>query len=309
MTNTSDATKTRPKLPHWIRVRAGAAGSRDKVGKILRDNSLNTVCESARCPNISECWEKQRATFMILGENCTRKCRFCAVGHEPDMAPPDPSEPANLAKAAKEMGLDYVVITSVTRDDLADGGAAHFASVIREIRKAMPGCEIEVLTPDFKGLRKDIKTVLDEKPSVFNHNLETVERLTPGIRSGADYRRSLDVLRMACEESAGKVRVKSGIMAGLGESDSEIIRTISDIRRTGASILTIGQYLPPLPDSWNLDRYLHPEKFKEFADFAFSIGFASVASAPLVRSSFNAEESFKKSINSKGAICQHSQSC
>lgn len=282
----------RPKLPPWIRVRIKTAGDSEKVRKILNSLELNTVCQSARCPNLAECWHKQTATFMILGSRCTRNCRFCAVEHNQNPAPPSPSEAENLAKAALEMNLDYVVITSVTRDDLPDGGASCFIAAICEIRKLKPTMQIEVLTPDFKGDREILKKIAESRPTVFNHNIETVERLTQLIRSRADYRRSLSVLRTVFELSSGKIPVKSGIMVGLGETDREIEKTIADIRESGTEILTIGQYLPPAADSWELDRYVHPDKFNEFRDFALSLGFRSVASGPLVRSSYHAEHSY-----------------
>jgi len=284
---------TRPKLPPWIRVRIKTAGDSEKVRQILGAHDLNTVCQSAKCPNLAECWHKQTATFMILGSRCTRNCRFCAVEHNRQPSPPSPSEAGNLAKAVLEMNLAYVVITSVTRDDLSDGGASCFVAAIREIRKLRPATQIEVLTPDFKGDRETLKKIIDAAPTVFNHNLETVERLTSLIRSGAEYRRSLFVLKTAFELSSGKIPVKSGIMVGLGETDREIENSIADIRESGTEILTIGQYLPPTEDSWELDRYVHPDQFDAFRDFALGIGFKSVASGPLVRSSYHAEQSFK----------------
>lgn len=279
----------RPPLPPWIRVKVSCGASREHVSGTLASLRLNTVCEGAMCPNQGECWGRGTATFMILGARCTRNCRFCAVGHVESPEPPDPGEPERLAQAAKRMKLKYVVVTSVTRDDLPDGGAAHFAKTIRAIREALPESGIEVLTPDFKGVRKDIETVLEARPSVFNHNLETVERLTPLIRSGgAAYRKSLEVLRMANEISCGGIPVKSGVMAGLGERDEEIVQAIRDIREAGASFLTIGQYLPPSKEHWKLDRYVEPAKFTEWGELASALGFKSVASGPLVRSSYNA---------------------
>lgn len=285
----------RPKMPTWIRVRIRGGESRNKISGILRDLRLNTICQSAGCPNLAECWHKQTATFMILGDTCTRNCRFCAVKHsEIPLPPPDSDEAANVAEAAGRMGLRYVVVTSVTRDDLPDGGAQQFADIIRALRKRIPDVKVEVLTPDFKGRLKDLKTVLNAGPAVFNHNMETVERLSSKIRSGADYRRSLKVLKNAVKESGGKIPVKSGLMVGLGETDDEVEKTIYDIRETGALLLTIGQYLPPTPEHWPLHRYVKPSTFSRWKEFGENLGFAHVASAPLVRSSYNAEFLGKK---------------
>ncbi len=286
---TAKEARFRPALPPWIRVKV-SCGASGKVSHTLSSLRLNTVCEGAKCPNQGECWGRGTATFMVLGARCTRSCRFCAVGAVKAPEPPDPGEPERLAAAAKEMKLSYVVVTSVTRDDLPDGGAAHFAAIIRELRKALPEAGVEVLVPDFKGVERDIATVIEAGPSVFNHNVETVERLTPMIRSGADYRRSLAVLKKAGELSKGSIPVKSGIMAGLGETDEEVLKTILDIRDAGVSILTIGQYLPPSKEHWPLDRYVEPDKFREWGAFASEAGFKTVASAPLVRSSYNAAE-------------------
>ncbi len=278
------------KFPSWIRVRAGCGSNRGDVAEILQNLKLNTVCSSAHCPNLNECWHRRTATFMIMGNTCTRNCRFCAVDHSLPLQPLDPEEPQHVAEAAERLGLKYVVITSVTRDDLPDGGAAHFAAVIKAVRERLPEVGIEVLTPDFNADREALKTVIDARPSVFNHNLETVERLAKQIRCRADYRRSLQVLSMAVELGAGEVPVKSGIMVGLGETDEEVEMTIRDIHTAGARILTIGQYLPPTPQHWPLDRYVTPEKFEEWGRLAREIGFDFVASAPMVRSSYNAGE-------------------
>lgn len=284
----------RPKLPPWIRIKVGCGQAREEVSSILAGLRLNTVCSSARCPNLNECWHRRTATFMILGEHCTRNCRFCAVGHTETPLPPDPEEPARLATAAVKMELKYVVVTSVTRDDLPDGGAGHFAAVINALRHALPEAGIEVLTPDFNGDREALKTVLDAMPTVFNHNVETVERLSGKIRSKANYARSLAVLKAAAEISDGRIPVKSGIMAGLGETDDELVQTLKDLRAAGVSILTIGQYLPPSSAHWPLDRYVEPEKFDAWGKIARELGFTFVASAPLVRSSYNAAELINK---------------
>ena len=287
-------TPHRPKLPPWIRVKVNSGHAREEVSSILTGLRLNTVCSSARCPNLNECWHRRTATFMILGEHCTRNCRFCAVGHNVAPAPPDPDEPERLAAAAAKMELKYVVVTSVTRDDLPDGGAGHFAAVINALHRTIPEAGIEVLTPDFNGDTDALKTVLAAGPTVFNHNVETVRRLSGMIRSKADYSRSLAVLKAAAEIGGGRIPVKSGIMAGLGETDDEVVRTLKDLRSAGVSILTIGQYLPPSAGHWPLDRYVEPEKFDEWGRIARELGFAFVASAPLVRSSYNAAELIKK---------------
>jgi len=280
---------SRPKLPPWIRVRVGAGRGRSDVAAILRELGLNTVCGSAECPNLNECWHQGTATFMILGNECTRNCRFCAVPHNASPAPPDDDEPKRVAEAAARMKLKHVVVTSVTRDDLPDGGAALFAAAIREIRAASNGtAAVEVLTPDY--LDDALDTVLAERPDVFNHNVETVERLSSEVRSKARYGRSMRVLAAAAERADGKTRVKSGLMVGMGETDDEVEKTIRDIRAAGADTLTIGQYLPPSNSHWPLDRYVHPDKFAEWAELASALGFERVASAPLVRSSYHAGE-------------------
>jgi lipoic acid synthetase len=277
----------RPKFPPWIRVKVGVGSGKGEVSRILKELNLNTVCSSAGCPNLDECWRRNTATFMILGDECTRNCRFCAVKHCDMPAAADPSEPANVAEAAVRLKLKYVVVTSVTRDDLSDGGSGQFAETICEIRRRDPAIEVEVLTPDYLG--DNLKTVLNAEPVVFNHNIETVERLSREIRIKADYRRSLEVLKSAVELSGSGTAVKSGLMVGMGESDEEVETTICDIRKTGASILTIGQYLPPSGAHWELERYVEPAKFEKWKDFALDLGFKNVASAPLVRSSYHAD--------------------
>ena len=278
------------RFPPWIRVRASCGTQRNEVEQILDGLKLNTVCAGARCPNLNECWHRRTATFMIMGNHCTRQCRFCAVDHGVPPAPLEPDEPERLAEAAARLQLKYVVITSVTRDDLPDGGAAHFAAVIRAVRARLPETGIEVLTPDFQADRQSLATVLDAAPTVFNHNVETVARLAEQIRSRATYPRSLQVLRTAVELAQGRIPVKSGIMVGLGETDEEVETTVRDIFATGARILTIGQYLPPTAQHWPLARYVEPEKFTAWGTMAKNLGFEFVASAPMVRSSYNAGE-------------------
>jgi lipoyl synthase len=296
MSGDSKKRVKRPKLPPWIRVRVGCGNGREEVNSILQGLRLNTVCAGAQCPNLNECWHRGTATFMILGESCTRNCRFCAVPHNPDPAAPEADEPQRLATAAAEMKLSYVVVTSVTRDDLPDGGASQFAEVIRELHKAVPEAGVEVLTPDFSADMTAIQMVLDAKPTVFNHNLETVRRLSGKIRSKATYDRSLQVLKMVAESGSG-IPVKSGLMVGLGETDDEVLETIRDLRAAGVSILTIGQYLPPSDTHCPLDRYVEPETFSAWGDYAKEIGFKFVASAPMVRSSYNAGELINKNCS------------
>ena len=277
----------RPRLPSWFRrpLPPGAEGGR--VKRLLGRLDLHTVCEGAKCPNRSSCWHDSAAAFLILGDACTRDCRFCAIPHDPRPAPPDPAEPAQLAEAAAAMGLRHVVVTSVTRDDLPDGGAAHFAATIREIRAHLPGASVEVLVPDFQGDAGAMDLVLAARPDVFNHNLETVERLQPSVRPQADYRRSLSVLRHAAQAGA---RTKSGLMLGMGETDSEVSSALRDLRAAGVALLTLGQYLAPSPAHHPVARFVPPDEFDRWRDEARTLGFACVAAAPHVRSSYHAEE-------------------
>ena len=286
----NNSSPSRPKLPPWIRVKVGCGAGRDEVAAILDKLKLNTVCSSARCPNLGECWHRKTATFMIMGNECTRNCKFCAVDTTSAPDPLELDEPQRIAEAAKAMGLKYVVVTSVTRDDLPDGGAAHFAQVITSLRNTLPDIGIEVLTPDFNEDINALKTVLEAKPSVFNHNIETVQRLSKQIRSRANYERSLQVLSNAAKIGGTEIPVKSGLMVGLGERDEEVITAIRDLRQAGVTILTIGQYLPPTNAHWELDRYVTPEVFAQWKEFALDLGFKFVASGPLVRSSYNAAE-------------------
>ncbi len=279
----------RPKLPDWLKVRVRAGGSGGEVAGILRDLRLNTVCSGALCPNIGECFCSGTATFLIMGGSCTRNCKFCAIDHDPHPAPPEADEPERLAEAAARLKLNYVVVTSVTRDDLPDGGAGIFAAVIEALRRRLPEAGVEVLTPDFNGDRAAIAAVLAAKPSVFNHNIETVERLSNEIRTRATYRKSLEVLKIAAETGGG-IPVKSGIMLGLGESDEEAVQALKDLRGAGVSIVTVGQYLPPSAEHWPLARFVTPEEFARFGEIARELGFSAVASSPLVRSSYHAGE-------------------
>jgi lipoic acid synthetase len=261
------------------------------VRVLLRERSLNTVCEEARCPNLGECFTRGTATFMLLGDRCTRRCGYCSVSTARPL-PPDPEEPARVAEAAVRMGLRYVVLTSVNRDDLADGGAAHFASTVRAVRGALPGAGIEVLVPDFKGDREALRAVLEAAPEVFNHNIETVPRLFPRLRPQGRYDLSLEVLQEAKRIRPGQT-TKSGLMVGLGERDEEIAPVLSALRAAGVDIVTIGQYLRPSREHEPVHRYLEPGAFRGLEDEARAIGFPTVYSGVFVRSSFNAEEIYR----------------
>ena len=262
----------------------------NQVRELIEAGRLHTVCQEAKCPNIWECYSHRTATFLIMGERCTRNCRFCSVAPGPP-GPLDPQEPARVAEAVERMGLKYVVVTSVTRDDLPDGGAGHFAATIHEIRRRVPGAEIEVLIPDFQGDPAALETVLRARPDVLNHNIETVPRLYPRVRPQADYRRSLELLRRAGEIAPG-IPTKSGLMLGLGERPEEIRQTLQDLRAVGGRILTLGQYLQPSPEHLPVEAYVPPDDFENWRKAALEMGFSEVASAPFVRSSYHAKESF-----------------
>jgi lipoic acid synthetase len=253
----------------------------------MRELSLHTVCEEARCPNVGECWDRGTATFMILGDVCTRACGFCAVNTGLPARPPDPEEPRRVAEAVARLGLRHAVITSVNRDDQKDGGASIFAAAIREIRCRVPSCAVEVLIPDFKGDPGALATVVAARPDVLNHNTETVPRLYRQVRPGARFERSLELLRRA---KAAGLLTKSGIMVGLGEERAEVEEAIRAIRSAGTDILTVGQYLRPSPQHLPLRRYYTPQEFAEIKEFALGLGYAHVESGPLVRSSYHAEE-------------------
>ena len=276
------------KRPEWLKVRAPGGKNYVELQTLMRDLELHTVCEEARCPNIGECWGHRTATFMILGDTCTRACGFCAVKTGRPGAL-DWGEPERVARAVQTMGLKQVVVTSVNRDDQPDGGSLIFAATIRKIRAYVPGCTVEVLTPDFEGVRSSLENVLRARPDVFNHNLETVERLTKPVRRRARYRRSLDVLRMAKDIAPG-LCTKSGIMVGLGEMREEITQTMQDLRACDVDILTIGQYLRPTPRHLDIVRYYHPDEFAELKAEGLALGFKHVESGPLVRSSYHAHE-------------------
>jgi len=273
--------------PEWIRARAPQGTEYERLRSLMRGLELNTVCEEARCPNLGECWSRGTATFMILGDVCTRACGFCAVKTGLPGQPPDAGEPARVADAAARMGLRHAVVTSVNRDDQPDGGAAMFAATIREIRARATGCAVEVLIPDFKGRWEALQVVLDARPDVLNHNVETVPRLYRQARSGANFERSLELLRRSKDEG---LLTKSGVMVGLGEEKGELEETFRAIRSSGTDILTVGQYLRPSPQHLPVRRYYTPAEFSSLRDFASSLGYAHVESGPLVRSSYHAEQ-------------------
>ncbi|MFQ6097497.1 MAG: lipoyl synthase [Armatimonadota bacterium] len=278
-------------LPEWLRVKAPKKARLAATKAALDHYDINTVCENARCPNIGECYGRRTATFMILGDRCTRNCAFCAV-HSASPDPLDHSEPGRVAAAAADLGLAHVVITSVTRDDLPDGGAAHFARVIRAVRRRVPDATIEVLTPDFEGNLDAIALVCDAEPDVYNHNVETVPRLYPVVRPQADFERSLSLLRLV-KTYRPPVPTKSGMMLGLGEERSEVVDVLKRLREVGCEMLTIGQYLQPSPRHLPVVRYVPPEEFADLGEEARTMGFTYVASAPLVRSSYRAEDALQ----------------
>lgn len=288
----NDSEKPRRRLPPWLKRPLPAGGAMNTTRRIIGSSGVATVCQEARCPNLTECWSKKTATFMILGNRCTRRCRFCAVETaRPD--PPEPDEPERLAEAVAELGLDHVVITAVSRDDLPDEGAGHFAACVEAIRERRPEATIEVLPADMHARPELIRTICEARPDIFNHNIETSERMTPMVRPQAGYRRSLDVLRRVKEHDPA-MPTKSGLMVGIGESDDEIERTLADLRQAGCDIVTIGQYLQPTPRHIPVDRYLTPEQFEQLAELAYHLGFAGVASGPFVRSSYHAAEVFDR---------------
>jgi lipoyl synthase len=279
-------------LPVWFKQKIPQVGAITAVSSLLKDLGLNTVCQSAHCPNLGQCFARGTATFMILGDSCTRRCTFCAVG-KGQPSPPNPTEPKNLAEAVKRLKLNYVVITSVTRDDLPDGGSAHFALVIDEIQAELPETNIEVLIPDFQGNQPAIKTVVNAQPAVIAHNLETVPRLYREVRPQANYQRSLDLLAYVKQLNPTMI-TKSGLMLGLGETKAEVESTMQDLRRVGCDLLTLGQYLAPGPQYYQVVDFIPPEEFAAYEPLALSMGFLGIASAPLVRSSFQAADLYQR---------------
>jgi lipoic acid synthetase len=278
-----------PARPKWLRAPAPVGENYRELKRLIADLKLHTVCESAACPNVGECWNRRTATFMILGNVCTRRCGFCAV-QKGGPLPVDYDEPRRVAEAVAVMGLRYAVVTSVNRDDRRDGGAELFALTIESIRGRVPGCRVEVLVPDFQGSRTAMKTVMDARPDVLNHNTETVPRLYRQVRLGARYERSLEMLQYA-KELAPETPVKSGLMLGLGETREEVLQVMRDLREHGVDILTLGQYLRPSPKHLPIVKYVAPDEFAEYRGEGAALGFAHVEAGPLVRSSYHADDS------------------
>jgi lipoic acid synthetase len=289
VSNSTSADRLTHPRPPWLRVRFFGGPNYQDLKRIMRSLELHTVCESARCPNMGECWEHRTATFMILGNICTRACGFCAVPSGRPLGPPEEDEPERVARAVERMDLRYAVVTSVNRDDQPDGGAAIFARTIAEIRRRVPGCKVEVLIPDFRGVWTALECVMAERPDVLNHNMETVPRLYRRVRKGAVYERSLELLRRAGVMAEG-VSTKTGMMLGLGETREEVLKAMEDIVAQGTHILTLGQYLQPTPEHLPLERYVHPDEFAEFKRLGEQMGFRHVEAGPLVRSSYHAFE-------------------
>jgi lipoic acid synthetase len=275
--------------PDWLKVRFFGGANYQDLKRIMRTLDLHTVCESARCPNMGECWDHRTATFMILGNICTRACGFCAVPSGKPIGPPDEDEPRRVAEAVEKMGLRYAVVTSVNRDDEADGGAGIFSLTIKEIRRRVPGCKIEVLIPDFRGVWPALETVIAARPDVLNHNVETVPRLYRQVRKGALYERSLELLRRA-KQMDSTMPVKTGMMLGLGETREEVLVTMRELAAQGTDILTLGQYLQPTREHLPVVRFVHPDEFAEYKRLGEQMSFKHVEAGPLVRSSYHAFE-------------------
>jgi lipoyl synthase len=287
---TEERNRQLPKPP-WLKVRLPSGATYQRVQGLIREGGLHTVCQEALCPNQGECFSRGTATFLILGDRCTRNCRFCAVAQGP-LGPPDPDEPRRLAETAAAMRLRYVVITSVTRDDLPDGGAGSFAEAVSELRKRIPEARVEVLVPDFQGSDDALRTVVEAAPDVLNHNVETVPRLYPLVRPGAEYRRSLGLLRRV-KEMSPSISTKSGLILGLGESPDEIRAVLQDLQAAGCRLLTLGQYLQPSRHHLPVERYVPPEEFDGWREEGLAMGFREVASGPFVRSSYHAGELYE----------------
>lgn len=289
----------RIKKPPWLRRRLPTGPVFEQVNTLIQKKGLHTVCTEAKCPNQFECFSKKTATFLIMGNRCTRDCGFCHVKSGP-AGPPDPLEPVRVAESARLMNLKYVVITSVTRDDLPDGGAAIFAETIKQVARAIPGVGIEVLIPDFQGEETALKTVVEAAPDVINHNIETVCRLYPKVRPQAVYERSLQLLRRVGSYEPG-ISTKSGLMLGLGETRAGIIKTLQDLRNTGCQMLTLGQYLQPSARHLPVVRFVPPQEFDDYREIALELGFVGVASGPMVRSSYHAKHLFYHRANRSDA--------
>ena len=288
----------RPRKPQWLRVRFPSGERYAEIQTLMRERQLHTVCEEARCPNIGECFNAGTATFMILGDVCTRACGFCAVTSGRPQGAPDPLEPLRLAQAVETLGLDYAVITSVQRDDLADGGAGIFAACIRAIRHRTPRCQVEVLIPDFDGNPEALRAVVEARPHVLNHNIESVPRLYRRVRPRGRYERSLDLIRRV-KQLQPEMTTKSGIMVGLGETVAELEQVMADLRAHDCDLLTIGQYLRPSQKHLPVERYYHPDEFERLAEVGRRLGFVHVEAGPLVRSSYHAGEQARAATRSR----------
>ena len=302
---TSLPVAERPRRPEWMKVRAPTADSRYfDVRRLIHGQGLHTICEEARCPNISECWGRGTATFQILGDTCTRACRYCYVHSGRPEEPPDPLEPLRLAQAASQMELKHVVVTSVDRDDVPDRGAGHYAATIRALKARLPQASVEVLTPDFLGVEEEaLAIVIGARPEVFNHNIETVRRLHRKMRGAkASYDGALRLLERAKEIADYPVLTKSGIIVGLGETNDEVVETMRDLREHSVDVVTIGQYLQPSAKHAAIDRWVHPDEFRWFREQGEALGFGSVFSGPLVRSSYRADEQRHAAETGRGAV-------
>jgi lipoic acid synthetase len=297
----TNTVELRARKPPWFKVPAPGGPRYRELTRLIESEHLHTVCQEAGCPNVGECWERGTATFMILGDTCTRRCGFCNVkSGKPTWH--DPLEPARVARAVAQMGLRHAVITSVDRDDLPDLGASAFVGVIREIRRQAPGCQVEVLTPDFQGQEMPLARVIAERPDVFNHNVEVVPRLYPVARRGSQFLRSARVLANAKQLGGDDVTTKSGLMVGLGESHEEMVETFGLLRQHDVQVLTIGQYLRPSPDHLPIVRYWHPDEFSELERAAYELGFEHVAAGPLVRSSYHADQHVPQALAGAGPL-------
>lgn len=291
--NPTNPEKPKTAKPPWLRVRFPSGPEYEETRRLIRKSRLHTVCQEACCPNMFECFSRHTATFLILGDHCTRDCAFCAVKHG-SLQPPDPDEPERVARAAADLHLNYVVVTSVTRDDLPDGGSAQFAATIAALRRRIADVQVEVLIPDFQGDPEALSVVLDARPDILNHNIETVPRLYPKVRPQAVYERSLQLLADAARQAPG-IPTKSGLMLGLGETGAEIRQALADLRRAHCRLLTLGQYLQPAPQNLPVQRYVTPETFAAWRETALEMGFTDAVAGPFVRSSYQAEQTFRKS--------------
>jgi len=293
----------RARKPPWFKVPAPGGPRYRELNRLIEGENLHTVCQEAACPNVGECWERGTATFMILGDTCTRRCGFCNVkSGKPTWH--DPLEPARVARTIARMGLRHAVITSVDRDDLPDLGSGAFAAVIREVRRQAPGCQVEVLTPDFQGQEMPLARVIAERPDVFNHNVEVVPRLYPVARRGSQFLRSARVLANAKQLGGGEVTTKSGLMVGLGETHEEMVETFGVLREHGVQVLTVGQYLRPSAEHLPVVRYWHPDEFKALERAAYALGFEHVAAGPLVRSSYHADQHVPQALAGSGPLAR-----